>query len=128
MSQPQIRRQYRWKVQARLPALAFLTVHGLKLAAERFGLDRRMVGEWRNRAEADGIVGSVPRYPAPRQNRIRATTVTLIEQARRRRREVRGSSARHGTPSPRRIASCQRPSKQSHQGHPLKGYDLFTVR
>jgi len=99
----------------------------LKLAVERSGLDGRTVGEWRNRAEADGIVGSVPRYPARRKSRIRAMTVTLIDQARRLRREARGSSARHGMPSPRRIASCQPPSKKSHQGHPLKGYYLFTV-
>jgi DNA-binding transcriptional regulator LsrR (DeoR family) len=67
MSQPQISRQYRWKVQARLAVLEYVTGHGLKAAAERFGLDRKTVREWRNRAKADGVVGLVPRYPARRR-------------------------------------------------------------
>src|SRR5215472_16532149 len=83
MSQPQISREYRWKVQARLAVLEYVTAHGLKAAAERFGLDRKTVREWRDRAKADGVVGLVPRYPARRRRRIPTTTVSLIEQARR---------------------------------------------
>src|SRR5262245_47543197 len=83
MSQPQMSRQYRWKVQVRLAVLEYVTAHGLKAAAERFGLDRKTVREWRDRTRADGVVGLVPRYPARHRRRIPATTVTFIEQARR---------------------------------------------
>ncbi len=81
--QPQISRQSRWKVQARLAILEYMTAHGLKGAAEHFGPDRKTVREWRDRAKTDGVAGLVPRYPARRRRRIPATTVTLIEQARR---------------------------------------------
>jgi hypothetical protein len=55
----------------------------MKLAAERFGLDRKTVREWRERAKAEGEVGLVPRYPKRRARRISEETVRLIVEARR---------------------------------------------
>ena len=52
-------------------------------AAERFGLDRKTVREWQDRAKAAGEAGLVPRYPKRRARRIPEATVSLIEQARR---------------------------------------------
>jgi len=57
--------------------------HGIKPAAERFGLDHKTVREWRVRAKAAGASGLVPRYPKRRPRRISDDTVRLIEEARR---------------------------------------------
>lgn len=58
----QISRKHRWKVQGRVAVLEYASTHGLKPAAERFGLDRKTVREWRDRAKAAGEAGLVPRY------------------------------------------------------------------
>jgi transposase len=84
MPEPQqISRKHRWKVQGRVAVLAYVSAHGLKPAAERFGLDRKTVREWRDRAKAAGEAGLVPRYPRRRPRRIPDATVSLIEEARR---------------------------------------------
>ncbi len=84
MPEPQqISRKHRWKVQGRVAVLEYASAHGLKPAAERFGLDRKTVREWRDRAKAGGEVGLVPRYPKRRPRRIPDATVCLIEEARR---------------------------------------------
>ena len=59
------------------------SAHGLKPAAERFGLDRKTVRELRDRVKAAGELGPVPRYPKRRPRRIPEETVRLIEEARR---------------------------------------------
>src|SRR5712691_2231570 len=70
MPEPQqISRKHRWKVQGRVAVLEYASAHGLKPAAERFGLDRKTVREWRDRAKAGGEVGLVPRYPKRRPRR-----------------------------------------------------------
>ena len=79
----QISRKHRWKVQGRVAVLEYAAAHGLKPAAERFGLDRKTVREWRDRAKAAGEAGLVPRYPKRRARRIPEETVRLIEEARR---------------------------------------------
>ncbi len=84
MPEPQqISRKHRWKVQGRVAVLEYASAHGLKPAAERFGLDRKTVREWRDRAKAAGEAGLVPRYPKRRPRRIPDATVSLIEEARR---------------------------------------------
>ena len=84
MPEPQqISRKHRWKVQGRVAVLEYASAHGLKPAAERFGLDRKTVREWRDRAKAAGEVGLVPRYPKRRPAGSPTETVHLIEEARR---------------------------------------------
>src|SRR5215467_6461340 len=78
-----ISRAYRWKVQGRLAVLDYAAVHGVKPAAARFGLDRKTVRQWRDRAREAGALGLVPRYPKRRRRRIPAEVVELIAQARR---------------------------------------------
>jgi len=81
MPEPQqISRKHRWKVQGRVAVLEYASAHGLKPAAERFGLDRKTVRKWRDRAKAAGEAGLVPRYP---KRRPPDATVRLIEEARR---------------------------------------------
>jgi transposase len=81
MPEPQqISRKHRWKVQGRVAVLEYASAHGLKPAAERFGLDRKTVREWRDRAKAAGEAGLVPRYPKRRPRRIPDETVCLIEE------------------------------------------------
>lgn len=64
------------------PRVRFGT-HGIKPTAERFGLDRKTVREWRDRARAAGEAGLVPRCPKRRPRRISDETVRRIEEARR---------------------------------------------
>src|SRR5215831_16920040 len=78
-----ISRAYRWKVQGRLAVLDYTAVHGVKPAAARFGLDRKTVRQWRDRAREAGAAGLVPRYPKRRRRRIPAEVVELIAHARR---------------------------------------------
>ena len=78
-----ISRGYRWKVQGRLAVLDYAAGHGLKAAAARFGLDRKTVRQWRDRAREAGAPGLVPRYPKRRRRRIPAEVVELIAHARR---------------------------------------------
>ena len=78
-----ISRGYRWKVQGRLAVVKYAGVHGIKPAAAQFGLDRKTVRQWRDRARGKGGVGLVPRYRKRRQRRIRAEVVELIAHARR---------------------------------------------
>ena len=78
-----ISRGYRWKVQGRLAVLEYAAVHGLKPAAARFGLDRKTVRQWRDRAREAGAPGLVPRYPKRRRRRIPLEVVELIAHARR---------------------------------------------
>ena len=78
-----ISRGYRWKVQGRMAVLAYAAVHGLKPAAARFGLDRKTVRQWRDRAREAGAPGLVPRYPKRRRRRIPVDVVELIAHARR---------------------------------------------
>lgn len=79
----EISRKHRWKVQGRVAVLEYASGHGRKPAAERFGLDRKTVREWRDRAKAAGEAGLVPRYPKRRPRRIPDATVRLIAEARR---------------------------------------------
>ena len=83
MSDRSISRRDRWKVQGRLAVVKYARVHGIKPAAVRFGLDRKTVRQWRDRARGKGAVGLVPRYPKRRQPRIPAEVVELIAHARR---------------------------------------------
>ncbi len=78
-----ISRGYRWKVQGRMAVLEYAAVHGLKPAAARFGLDRKTVRQWRDRAREAGAPGLVPRYPKRRRRRIPGEVVELIAHARR---------------------------------------------
>lgn len=84
MVEPQeIGRKHRWKVQGRVAVLEYVAAHGIKPAAERFGLDRKTVREWRDRAKVAGAAGLVPRYPKRRPRRISDEAVRRIEEARR---------------------------------------------
>lgn len=78
-----ISRRFRWKVQGRLAVLEYAARHGVRPAAARFGLDRKTVRAWRNRAREAGVVGLVPRYPTRRRRRIPDEVVELIAYARR---------------------------------------------
>jgi transposase InsO family protein len=62
--------------------LAYVKVHGVAPAAQRFGLDRKTLRTWRDRYRAHGEPGLVPRYPTRRPRRIPAETVALIAHAR----------------------------------------------
>ena len=73
---------YRGKLRERLAVLAYVKVHGVAPAAQRFGLDRKTVRTWRDRYRAHGESGLVPRYPTRRPRRIPAETVALIAHAR----------------------------------------------
>jgi transposase len=78
-----ISRRYRWKVQGHLAVLEYAAVHGVQPAAVRFGLDRKTVRQWRDRAREAGAPGLVPRYPKRRPRRIPVDVVELIAHARR---------------------------------------------
>jgi transposase len=78
-----ISRRYRWKVQGRLAVLQYAAQYGVRPAAARFGLDRKTVRAWRNRAQEGGVAGLVPRYPARRRRRIPDEVVELIAHGRR---------------------------------------------
>ena len=82
MPQP-VSRKDRWTVRTRVAVLKYAATHGLKPAATRFGLDRKTVREWRDRAKVAGEGGLVPRYQKRRPRRIPEATVHLIEYARR---------------------------------------------
>src|SRR3990172_11275776 len=73
---------YRGKLRERLAVLAYVKVHGVAPAAQRFGLDRKTVRTWRDRYRAQGEAGLVARYAARRPSRIPAETVALIAHAR----------------------------------------------
>jgi len=60
----------------------YATAHGIKPASRHFGLDRRTVRTWVQRARAGGDQGLVPRYPRWRTRRLPATTLELIRVAR----------------------------------------------
>jgi len=64
-----------------LAVVEFATLHGVSPAAPRFGLDRKTVRAWRDRAREAGAAGLVPRYPA-RRRRIPIGVVELIAHAR----------------------------------------------
>ena len=83
MTDRSIRKQYRWKVKSRLAVLEYANVHGIKPAATRFGLDRKTVRDWRERAREAGPAGLVPRYPERRARRIPAEVVERIAHTRR---------------------------------------------
>jgi transposase InsO family protein len=78
-----ISRRYRWKVQGRLAVLQYAAQYGVRPAAARFGLDRKTVRAWRNRARESGVTGLMPRYPLRRRRRIPDEVVELIAHARR---------------------------------------------
>src|SRR2546425_11900861 len=83
MTDLSINRGYRWKVQGRMAVLEYAAVHGLKPAAARFGLDRKTVRQWQERAREAGAPGFVPRYPKRRRRRIPVEVVELVAHARR---------------------------------------------
>jgi len=78
-----IAKSYHHTVKSRLAVLTYASEYGVKPAARRFGLDRKTVRSWRCRWQAEGVQGLVPRYAAIRPRRTLASTVALIEQARR---------------------------------------------
>jgi transposase InsO family protein len=78
-----VRREYRWTVKRRLRILAYVKAYSLKAASRHFDLDRKTIREWRDRCQAAGMLGLVPRYPAQRPSRLPPETLRLIEHARR---------------------------------------------
>lgn len=79
----QVQPRYRWTVKRRLRILAYVKAHSLKAASRHFGLDRKTIRQWRDRCEASGLLGLVPRYPAHRPSRLPPETLRLLEHARR---------------------------------------------
>lgn len=66
----------RWPLEgpAALGGDGVALAHSLLAAAERFGLDRKTVRDWRDRLRAEGASGLIPRYPKRRPRRILAAT------------------------------------------------------
>ena len=82
MSDVEIPSQYRVRVKQRLRVLAYAKEHGLKPAARHFALSRTTVREWRDRRDAQGPTGLLPRYPKRRRRRVAPELIPLIKQAR----------------------------------------------
>lgn len=82
LSESKIPKRYRLRVRERLVVVEYAQEHGVRAAARRYGLDRKTVRAWRNRAVAAGVGGLVPRYPKTRARRIADDVVELIKQAR----------------------------------------------
>jgi transposase len=82
LSESKIPKRYRLRVRERLVVVEYAEEHGVRAAARRYGLDRKTVRAWRNRAVAAGVGGLVPRYPKTRARRIADDVVELIKQAR----------------------------------------------
>ena len=74
--------QYRVRVKQRLKVLAYAEEHGLKPAARHFALSRTTVREWRDRRDAHGEAGLLPRYPKRRRRRVAPDVIPLVKQAR----------------------------------------------
>ena len=72
-------REYRWTVKRRLRILAYVKAYSLKAASRHFDLDRKTIREWRDRGQAAGVLGLVPRYPAQRPSRLPPETLRVIE-------------------------------------------------
>jgi transposase-like protein len=66
-----IAKRYHHTVKSRFAIVHDATDHGIKGAARRFGLDRKMVRAWRRRWQAAGLAGLVPRYPPIRARPLR---------------------------------------------------------
>jgi transposase InsO family protein len=75
--------QYRWRVQQRITVLAYARDHGMAAAGRHYGVSAKTVRRWRDRWQAGGVPGLVPRYPRRRAGRIRPELVPLIEHARK---------------------------------------------
>jgi transposase InsO family protein len=73
---------YRVRVKQRLKVLAYAEEHGLKPAARHFALSRTTVREWRDRRDAQGPAGLLPRYPKRRRRRVAPEIIPLVKQAR----------------------------------------------
>ncbi|HVG53105.1 MAG TPA: helix-turn-helix domain-containing protein [Vicinamibacterales bacterium] len=82
MSDVVIPSQYRVRVKQRLKVLAYAEGHGLKPAARHFALSRTTVREWRDRRDAQGPAGLLPRYPKRRRRRVAPELIPLVKQAR----------------------------------------------
>jgi transposase len=74
--------QYRVRVNQRLKVLAYAEEHGLKPAARHFALSRTTVREWRDRHDAHGLGGLLPRYPKCRRRCVSPEVIPLVKQAR----------------------------------------------
>ncbi len=74
--------RHKLRVKQRRRVVEYATAHGIKPASRHFGLDRRTVRTWVQRARAGGDQGLVPRYPRRRKRRLPATTLELIRVAR----------------------------------------------
>ena len=74
--------QYRVRVKQRLKVLAYAEEHGLKPAARHFAISRTTVREWRDRRDAHGEAGLLPRYPKRRRRRLAPEVIPLVKQAR----------------------------------------------
>ncbi|HEV8275198.1 MAG TPA: integrase core domain-containing protein [Streptosporangiaceae bacterium] len=75
--------RYRWRVQQRITVLAYARDHGMAAAGRHYGVSAKTVRRWRDRWQAGGVPGLVPRYPRRRAGRIRPELVPLIEHARK---------------------------------------------
>lgn len=82
MSDVMIPSQYRVRVKQRLRVLAYAEKHGLKPAARHFALSRTTVREWRDRRDALGPAGLLPRYSKRRRRRVAPELIPLVKQAR----------------------------------------------
>jgi transposase len=75
--------RYRLRVKQRLAVVEYAITHGIKPASRHFDLERKTIRRWRDRWQAEGLAGLVPRYPVQRPSRLSLELVALIEHARR---------------------------------------------
>lgn len=74
--------QYPVRVKQRLRVLAYAEEYGLKPAARHFALSCTTVRDWRDRRDAQGLAGLLPRYPKRRRRRVAPDLLPLVKQAR----------------------------------------------
>jgi len=70
------------EARERLAVLEYANLHGNKGAARRFGFDRKTVRHWRQRWQAQGIRGLIPRYPKRRARPVGEKICDLVRHAR----------------------------------------------
>jgi transposase InsO family protein len=74
--------RYRGRVKYRLKVLAYVQERGVKPAARHFALSRVTIRQWRDRHDAGGLRGLMPRYPTRRRPRVAPAIIPLVKQAR----------------------------------------------